>query len=61
MFGVLLGIDCGSVVSRSINQGVGGSIPALVEVSLSTALNPECLPVAVSTMYEWNMIVSRFG
>jgi len=29
------------------NQGVGGSIPALVDVSLSKTLNPEMLPVAV--------------
>jgi len=45
----------------SFNQGVGGSIPALVDVSLSKTLNPELLPVAVSTVYECNMIVSRFG
>jgi len=42
-------------------RGVGGSIPALVDVSLSKTLNPELLPVAVSTAYERNMIVSRFG
>jgi len=28
------------------DQGVGGSIPALVDVSLSKTLNPELLPVA---------------
>jgi len=33
----------------SFNQGVGGSIPALVDVSLSKTLNPELLPVA--TLY----------
>jgi len=42
-------------------QGVGGSIPALVDVSLSKTLNPELLPVAVSTVSECNRIVSRFG
>jgi len=36
----------------SFKQGVGGSIPALVDVSLSKTLDPELLPVAVSTMYE---------
>jgi len=35
----------------SFNQGVGGSIPALVDVSLSKTLNPELLPVAASTVY----------
>jgi len=45
----------------SFNQGVGGSVPALIDVSLSKTLNPEFLPVAVSTVYECNMIVSRFG
>jgi len=30
----------------SFIQGVGGSIPALVDVSLSKTLHPECLPVA---------------
>jgi len=45
----------------SFNQGVGGSIPALVEESLSKTLNPERLPVAVSKVYEWNMIASRSG
>jgi len=42
--------------------GVGGSILALVDVSLSKTLNPDLLPVAVSTMYECNVIVSHlFG
>jgi len=41
----------------SFNQGVAGSIPTLVDVSL----NPEFLPVVVSTEYECNMIVSRSG
>jgi len=45
----------------SLNQGVGGLIPALVDVPLSKTLNPELLPVAVSTVYECNIIVSRFG
>jgi len=44
----------------SSNQGVGGSIPALVDVSLSKTLNPELFPVAVSTVYECNMILNRF-
>jgi len=35
----------------SFNQGVGGSIPALVDVSLSKTLNTELLPVAASTVY----------
>jgi len=35
----------------SFNQRVGGSIPALVDVSLSKTLNPELLPVAASTVY----------
>jgi len=39
----------------SFNQGVGGSIPALVDVSLSKTLNPEMLPVAMTTVYECNM------
>jgi len=43
------------------NQGVGYSIPALVDVSLSKTLNPELFPAAVSTVYEYNMIVCRFG
>jgi len=42
-------------------QGVGGSIPALVDVSLSKTFNPEGLPVAASTVYECNMTVSPFG
>jgi len=41
----------------SFNQGVGGSIPALVDVSLSKTLHPELLPV----VNECNRIVSRFG
>jgi len=36
------------VAGPSFNQGVGGSIPALVDVSLSKTLNPEWLPVAAS-------------
>jgi len=48
------------VAGPSFNQGVEGSIPALVDVSLSKTLNPELLPVAASTVYECNMIVSRF-
>jgi len=34
------------VAGPSFNQGVGDSIPALVDVSLSKTLNPELLPVA---------------
>jgi len=49
------------VAVPSFSQGVGGSIPALVDVSLSKTLNPELLPVAVSTVYECNRTVSRFG
>jgi len=49
------------VAGPSFNQGVGGSIPALVFVSLSKTLNPELLPVAVSTVYECNRSVNRFG
>jgi len=45
------------VAGGSFKKGVGGSIPALVDSSLSKTLNPELLPVAVSTVY---MIVSRF-
>jgi len=45
----------------SFNQGVGGSIPALVNMSLSKTLNPELLPVAASTVHECDRIVSRFG
>jgi len=41
-----------SVLVLPFNQGVGGSIPAPVDVSLSKTLNPELLPVAVSTAYE---------
>jgi len=49
------------VAGPSVNQGVGGSIPTLVDVSLSNTLVPEMLPVAASTVYECNRIVSRFG
>jgi len=45
----------------SFHQGVGGSIPALVDLSLSKTLNPDLLPVAVSTVYKCNMSVSCFG
>lgn len=45
----------------SFHQRVGGLIPALVGVSLSNTLNTELLPGAVSTMYECNMVLSRFG
>jgi len=45
----------------SFNQEVVGSIPTLVDVYLSKTLYPELLLVAVSTVYECNMIVSRFG
>jgi len=38
-----------------LHQGVGGAIPALVDVSLSKTLNPELLPVAVFTVYECNI------
>jgi len=44
----------------SFSQGVGGSISALVDVSLSKTLNPELLPVAVSMVYECNMVTSCF-
>jgi len=54
--------DCGQwLTGPSFNQGVGGSIPALVDVSLSQTLDPELLPVSVSTVYECNMIASRIG
>jgi len=49
------------VAGPSYNQRVGGSIPALVDVSLSKTLNSERLLVAVSTVCECNMIVGRFG
>jgi len=49
------------ILVGSFNQGVGDSISALVDVSLSKTLNPELLPVAVSRVYECNRIVSRFG
>jgi len=42
----------------SFNQGVGGSIPTLVDVSFSKTLNSELLPVArCMSVYECNMIV----
>jgi len=53
-------IDIKRLWGPSSNQGVGGSIPALVDVSLSKTPNPDLLPVAVST-YEWNRMGSRFG
>jgi len=40
------------VAGPSFNQGVRGSIPALVDVPLSKTLNPESLPVAASTVYQ---------
>jgi len=40
------------VAGPSFNQGVGGSIPALADVSLSKTLNPDLLPVAASTVYD---------
>jgi len=49
------------VAGPSFNHRVGGSIPALVDVSLSKALDPELLPEAVTTVCECNGIVSRFG
>jgi len=49
------------IIGPSFNQGVGGSIPALVYVSLSKTLNPELLFVAASTVHECNMIVNCFG
>jgi len=45
----------------SFNQGVGGSIPALVDVSLSKTLHPELLPVAASTVCECDGVISHFG
>jgi len=44
----------------SFNQAVDGSIPALVDVSLSKTLHPELLPGAESTVCECHVIVSRF-
>jgi len=41
----------------SLNQGVGGSTPALIHVSLSKTLHPELLPVAVSTVYGCKMVL----
>jgi len=48
-----LSCDCSDGGERV--QMVGGSIPALVDVSLSKTLSPELLPVAVSTVYECNL------
>jgi len=45
----------GAIVGVTGDREVGGSIPARVDVSLSKTLNPELLPVAVSTVYESNM------
>jgi len=44
----------------SFDHEVGGSIPFLVDVSLSKTLNPELLPVAVSTVYECKGSLSTF-
>jgi len=41
---------CQWLGGQSFYQGVGGSIPALVDVSLSKTLQPDLLPVAVSTV-----------
>jgi len=63
----LLGFDSGAfdvaqwLDGLSFNQGIGSSIPALVDVSLSKTLNPELFPVAASPVYECNIIASRFG
>jgi len=59
------GSVCGATMGQwvaglSFNQGVEGSIPALVDVSLSKTLNPELLPVARS-VYDCNRIINRFG
>jgi len=43
----------------SFNQRIGGSIPALVDVSLSKTLNPDLLPVAELCLRGMN--VRRFG
>jgi len=52
LFDCLTGATMGQwLAGPSFNQGVGGSIPALVDVSLSKTLNPELLPVAASTVY----------
>ncbi|TNN22281.1 Plectin [Liparis tanakae] len=40
------------VSGASFNQGVGGSITGLVDVSLSKTLKPELLPAAVCTVCE---------
>jgi len=47
------------LAGSSFNQGVGGSIPVPVDVSLCKPLNPEFLPVAMYTVYECH--ISRFG
>jgi len=39
------------VAGPSFNQGVGGSIPTLVNVSLSKTLNPELLPAGVGNLF----------
>jgi len=42
-----IGVTVGQwLAGPSFNQGVGGAIPALVDLSLSKTLNPELLPVA---------------
>jgi len=43
----------------SFNQGVGGSIPALVDAPLSKTLNPELLPIAVCTVYECKVYLKK--
>jgi len=58
---IALRATVGQLAGPSFNQGVGGSIPALVDVFLSKALDPELLPVAVSTVYECNIHVRHFG
>jgi len=49
----------------SFNQGVGGSIPALVYVSLNKTLNPELLPVSVYKVHEckslWKKASAKFN
>jgi len=50
------GATVGQCLERlSFNRVVGGSIPALVNVSLSKTLNPQLLSLDVSTVYEYNM------
>jgi len=46
------------VGQRLAGPSVAGSIPALVDVSSSKTLNPELLPVAVSTVYQSNVSLS---